>query len=610
MKGNGKSPREVYQRRREYFQRRLNQETSRYKRLSNGRLLTFLLGAAGAPYLYFFYRNLLLSLGVLGLTFLAFFWLVVRHNQAAAQKKYYGALLEINEEALQRLAGQWRLFPYKGEEFYDREHQYAADLDLFGQGSLFQWLNQAHTYMGRMRLQEFLTAPPAGAEEIARRQEGVRELAEKLNWRQIFQAQARLIAEKSRDPRPLYQWVQSKYPLYRQKWLQGLIKILPFITCTLVLFYFFQIITYHGPVSLLILQLLFLQWQKKERLEALNSVFLYKESLGIYAQMLKLLETERFNSPYLKEQQQQTLGRGQRASLKIKELERLADWISSRDNAFYLVINILLLWDYQCMVALERWKHSYGLELKKWLEALGEMEALSSLAGLAFDHPQWAWPQVVEGEPHLQAKALGHPLIGEEERVCNDLRVQNPAPILLITGSNMSGKSTLLRTAGINLVLAFAGAPVCAASFRCSPMKIYTSMRVGDNLEHNISSFYAELLRIKNVVDGAKRGERVFFLLDEIFKGTNSRDRHLGAKHLIRQLAKEGALGLVSTHDLELGELEKESGGQIKNYHFREYYEDGKLSFDYKLRPGISPTSNALYLIKLAGIEVDDLKLT
>lgn len=205
----------------------------------------------------------------------------------------------------------------------------------------------------------------------------------------------------------------------------------------------------------------------------------------------------------------------------------------------------------------------------------------------------------------FNAKSMAHPLLGDRA-VCNDLTLKKPSNIVLITGSNMSGKSTLLRTAGVNLVLAYAGAPVRAKKFSCSIMNIYTCMRISDNLEENISSFYGEILRIKGIVEACGRGEQVFFLLDEIFKGTNSIDRHLGAKILIKNLENGKTCGMVSTHDLELAEMEEESGGKIKNYHFKEYYEDGKIKFDYKLRTGVSTTRNALYLMKMAGIDIGE----
>ena len=229
--------------------------------------------------------------------------------------------------------------------------------------------------------------------------------------------------------------------------------------------------------------------------------------------------------------------------------------------------------------------------------------AVASLSIISFDNPHWAEPEFIKDKMAVNAKELAHPLLSES-RVSNNAELGLPQSILLITGSNMSGKSTFLRTIGINLVLAYAGAPVCAESFSCSIMNIYTCMRISDSLEKNISSFYAEIIRIKSIVSAAKRGESIFFLLDEIFKGTNSLDRHLGAETLINRLSKESALGLVSTHDIELGELENKNS-KIKNYNFQEYYKNDEIYFDYKLRAGVSTTRNAVYLMKLAGIEFE-----
>ena len=293
---------------------------------------------------------------------------------------------------------------------------------------------------------------------------------------------------------------------------------------------------------------------------------------------------------------------GLKASFQIKKLVKLVNLISDRKNIYYLPINILFLWDYQCLINLQRFKKASGDSLKSWLEVIGEMEALNSLSTIAYEHSDWAMPKFQGGSPIFKAKKLGHPLLGNK-RVYNDVLIERSQNVLLITGSNMSGKSTLLRTTGINLVLAYAGAPVCAEDFCCSIMDIYTCMRTSDNLEKNISSFYAELLRIKKLVSATEKKAPIFFLLDEIFKGTNSIDRHTGATVLVSKLSTENALGFVSTHDLELGEIEN-TNRRVKNYHLKEYYKDDKLFFDYKLRPGVSTTRNALYLMKMAGLEI------
>jgi DNA mismatch repair ATPase MutS len=321
--------------------------------------------------------------------------------------------------------------------------------------------------------------------------------------------------------------------------------------------------------------------------------------------MMKRFEKHNFKSSHIKKIKDGIKNKkGLEVFKQIDKLSSIIDSISNRRNLFYAFFNILALWDFQNIIALERWKQKSGHLLKKWFDALGKIEALASLAVIRFENPEWVMPSICEeNETILAAKDIGHPLL-TGKRIYNDFTIDNKIKVLLITGSNMSGKSTLLRTAGINLVLAYAGAPVCARWFQASLMEINTCMRVSDNLGENISSFYAEILRIKKIVTEADTGRRVFFLLDEIFKGTNSLDRHTGAKVLINKLCLTNSIGLVSTHDLELCELEREND-KIINYHFQEYYKDGRIYFDYKLRPGPSTTRNARYLMHLAGIDVD-----
>lgn len=321
--------------------------------------------------------------------------------------------------------------------------------------------------------------------------------------------------------------------------------------------------------------------------------------------MISMIEKKKFKSDLLKELQRKLTSKDDiKASQSIEKFVKIVDKISDRRNFFSLVLNIIFLWDFHLMIALDKWKREYGEHIEKWLKAIGEFEALSSLALVNFDYPERSFPKFNDDNLVLSAKGISHPLLPGKP-VTNDVQMGRNNRILLITGSNMSGKSTLLRTLGINLVLAYAGAPVSAESFNCSLMKIYTCMRISDNLEKNISSFYAEILRIKKIVKAVVSGETIFFLLDEIFKGTNSIDRHLGAETLIDRLSRENALGLVSTHDLELGSIE-DKNNNVKNYHFQEYYEDNDIHFDYKLKQGVSTTRNAIYLMKMAGIKFED----
>ncbi|MHB1654100.1 MAG: MutS family DNA mismatch repair protein [Desulfitobacteriaceae bacterium] len=597
--------REQYQKRKERYGRLLHKSTQAADRISNLRLAIFILGCGLGIALY---RTVYLSVGVLVAMAVVFVYLVIRHSRVLSVKRYAATLQAINDNFLKRLDGEWTSFTDIGEEFMDESHPYISDLDIFGQGSLYQWINSAQTFLGRRRLRDILTETPQDLEEIRQRQVAVRELAGNLAWRQRFMAEGILNAHKRVAPDPLLNWAGEINSFYLLTAVKVIFRLVPAVTILLLILYWAtSSVPFYWPLLGVVVQTFAIFSFSKDRSGALNAVFKHEGSIKVYDRMLRRLEEKGFQSDLLI--QYQSLLRNKKnhpAYRQVERLAKIADSIAYRGNAIFLFMNILTLWDYQCMIALENWKKDSGRFLSRWLQAVGEVEALASLAVIAHDYPDWAIPQIGEGAPFLVADSLGHPLL-TRERVSNDLTVRSPSGILLITGSNMSGKSTLLRTAGLNLVLAYAGAPVCATMFSCSLMRIYTCLRVSDDLEKSISSFYAELLRIKMIVGAAQNTNKpLFFLLDEIFKGTNSQDRHTGAKVLIRQLSKRGAAGLVSTHDLELGELERESGGKIKNYHFREYYQNNQIRFDYKLRPGIATTQNALYLIKLAGIEMDE----
>mgnify|MGYP001292906199 FL=1 len=596
-------PERVYARRREAFERLRERQRRAALRLSNGRLAAI---AAGLGFTVFLYRafGALAGLAAAVPFLILFAVLVGRHGRLTRRLRYTEALIALNRKGEAPVGGRWSEFPDNGTEFAGESHPYAADLDLFGQNSLFQWMSSAHTVRGRQALAAVLSAPPPETAEIRARQETVAELARTLGWRQRLEAEALMAADRLAPPEPLVEWARQSHPAYARPLVRYGALALPAVTLLVILLYFTGALPWQAPVACLAVHCLILRIGRDERSAALDAVFHQERQLSTYAAMLELLERRPFASPWLRERQSRLKSAGgETAFRQVRRLSRLAERISDRSNALFLVVNLVLLWEVHCMIALEDWKRESGRRLNAWLETLGEVEAASSLANIRFEHPDWATPTVLDGPAGLAARQMGHPLIGAE-RVCNDFTLAEPARVAVITGSNMSGKSTFLRTAGVNLVLAYAGAPVCAAQFTCGRLRLWTCMRVADSLEQRISSFYAEILRIKRIVEAARRGEPVFFLLDEIFKGTNSHDRHQGAKALITQLQQEGALGLVSTHDLELGDLERESGGRIENYHFREYYEEGEIRFDYKLRPGVSTTRNALHLIRLAGIQL------
>lgn len=610
MKGEDilRSSREEYGRRLEAYTKLLEKQTKRVNTTSILRLAVFVIGIAITGVLIYL-KYPYLSISSLLVTMIVFTLLVIQHRKFKDNKKYTETLIKINETSIKRTEGQWKEFKDSGEEFQDEEHNFSGDLDIFGRGSLFQWINSAVTHLGRISLKDRLTGFNDSIEEKYKIQEAVKELGSALGFRQKYMAEALMNKDNMNNTEVLFKWAGEKHERYKKTWLSIATKIMPLLPIgALLALILVPGFTYKVLLLAILINILFLFPTNVERQNVLSEVAEYKKSLESYYKMVRLIENKKFKSEYLNELKKRlTDSNGVKASKQLEELQKIISLISDRSNMFYIIINIIFVLDYQIMIRLENWKENNGKHLETWLKTIGEFEALSSISVISYENPKWVMPEFLKDIDKISAKGIGHPLLGEK-RVCNNFIMEKPAKILLITGSNMSGKSTLLRTIGINLVLSYAGAPVCAESFKCPVMKIYTCMRVSDNLEKNISSFYAELIRIRTIVDASKTDDKIFFLLDEIFKGTNSMDRHEGARVLITQLGSAGAMGLVSTHDLELGALENESGGRIKNYHFREYYEDDKIKFDYKLRQGVSTTRNALYLIKLAGIEVEDNK--
>lgn len=604
-----KSTKELYEKRKRVYDSLHQKQRTASDRLSNLRLLVILAGIAISVFLYLTHNFILLTCAVI-ITLVLFTYLVIKHEKLNENEVYSAALSGINESSVKRCIGEWTEFKDDGREFIDESHNFSYDLDIFGANSLFQFINTARTYFGRNKLYELLTDHPSDVSDILMRQKAIEELAIKYRWRQRFQAEGLIAQNRMNNPEDMISWVNESNSFFRKPWVSILVKILPAVTILLLLLaWTTEIIPKYIPVLALIFQYILLSVNRKERERSFRLAKKYREDIVVYYHMIKSFEKQKFSSDYLKNlQNNMRNSANQTAYLQTDKLSKIIGSLNNRGNAFYIVFNILTLWDYQNLIALEKWKGKSGAHLKTWLLAIGNVEALSSLSLLRFDNQDWVVPEFETSKGCIfEAKGMGHPLL-TGKRETNDLGILPPIKSILITGSNMSGKSTLLRAAGINLVLAYTGAPVCAEFFRVSLMELHTCMRVSDNLGKSISSFYAELLRIKTVVSEATEGKSVFYLLDEIFKGTNSRDRHSGAKVLVKKLCTTNSVGMVSTHDLELCELEQENKA-VRNYHFEEYYKDNRIYFDYKLRPGASKTRNAIFLMKMAGIEVEDINI-
>jgi hypothetical protein len=599
-----KAAKQIYEKRQESFGKLLKKQKKVERNISNLRLGIFAAGVGVVAFAYITHYYIIFA-AVFAILAGFFIYLAIFHERLIVRMKYTDLLFEINSASLKRMNGEWNKFADAGEDFVDDNHNYSGDLDIFGKNSLFQWINTAKTFIGREMLRDLVSGVIGDMDDVRERQEAVQELTAMLNWRQRFTAEGMVKAKKIYNPEELIAWGKESNQIFRKTWVIVVFRIFPIVTILLITAGFIMnIIPSYFPSTALLIQFGLVSYKVRERYRMFSIFENYNEDLRVYYKMLKLVEKRKFKSVLLNKIKDNIKNVAKsEAYRQVDKLSSIVDSISNRRNLFYMVFNTLTLWDFQSIIAFERWKQESGHLLKDWFDTVGRMEALASLAVIGFENPDWATPVICGGsQTVLDAKDLGHPLI-TLNRVHNDITIDGKAKVILVTGSNMSGKSTFLRTTGINLVLAYAGAPVCAKYFEASMMEICTCMRIKDNIEESISSFYAELLKIKKIVSESESGKRVFFLLDEIFRGTNSKDRHTGARVLINKLSLTNSIGLVSTHDLELCELEQEND-KIVNYNFREFYEDGKINFDYKLRLGPSTTRNALHLMRLAGIEV------
>lgn len=553
---------------------------------------------------YLLYRENNISLIILSTMFFVVIFLVLifYHNNIFEYKKRIDLLIDVNNKGLERINGNFICFEDNGSEYLDDEHPFINDLDIFGRNSLFQYINSTVTKGGRIELAKLLKKEKnLNKSEIKERQEAIMELGQKVIWRQKIIVEGNLKKSKDIDLFALINW--SKERESSSSFLRISI-VSTFISVTI--FSIYLILKGIIPASFLTLDFMVnffvIKILSKGIMKEIKLFESIKNSIYGYSKILRLIEDENFNSSYLKRLQKQLNNDALSCKEEMGRLSRILDWAGdSRYNAYYLILNILIFLDVFLIRNLEKWRERNGKNLKEWLEVMHEIDALSSISNLAFENENWTYPAVLDNS-EIDGVNIGHPLLGKKA-IKNTFSLMREQKAALITGSNMSGKSTFLRTIGVNLVLSYIGAPVCADKFSCGIMNIYTCMRTKDNLEESISSFYAEILRIKILIEACKKGEKIFFLLDEIFKGTNSKDRHTGAIVLIKQLIKYGGTGLVSTHDLELCDLEKENKSII-NYNFREFYENDKIKFDYTLRKGKSETQNAIHLMKLAGINL------
>jgi hypothetical protein len=598
------SPAVEYQARLQHFQAEGKALQRRHRWMGNARLLVF------AAMMFLGVRNLWRdspSLYWAGAFLVLFIWLVVLHRRILGAKNRAGRAVGFYQHGQARIEDRWAGQGDNGATLAIADHIYSDDLDILGDGSLFQLLCVARSTMGKQCLANWLLHP-ASLGEINLRQEAVRELATKVNLREDLALAGESEVIKA-DAAKLLRWVEASVDLDYRRWLPWTLACAALSVAALgFLFWTFlyQGVAFWSPfVFTLIINgsVIFLLRHRLETLFA--GLDQASHNLDSLADLLLRLEAESFSSPRLQALQKTLFVNGHRASACIAKLDTITDLDESRHNTIVQMINLPLLYSVHVALGLQRWRTRYGAHVAQWLQTVGEVEALLSLAAYSYEHPEDPFPQLcAEGSPVMfRGQALGHPLLTAANCVRNDLEMGTKSQVILVSGSNMSGKSTLLRVVGTNTVLAMAGGTVRAHSLSLSPLAIGASMRISDSLQKGVSHFYAEIKRIRQVVDLSSGGS-LLFLFDEILQGTNSHDRNIGAHGVLQTLLKNGALGLVTTHDLALTALAEQFPGKVLNVHFQEKLASGKLSFDYQLRQGVVTTSNGIELMRSIGLDV------
>ena len=554
----------------------------------------------------------------------AFIALVIAHDKAIAAKQRFERAASFYERGLARLEDRWAGSGANWEKFRDPHHPYADDLDILGDASLFQLLCSAGTAGGEAKLASWLLSA-ANRDEIISRQDAVGELRPRLDLREDLAVLGQSL-DSHYDAARLSEWAQGS-PVAFSAWERLAAPVLAVLTTIALLVSFPSLL--RGVISMthpqlaaslaespllafgslpflvmVIIQMAF-AWHLSRRVNlVVTGVERAGGDLSLISGILERMERETFTSPRLVSLRGRLQSEGDPPSKRIARLNRLIDLLESRRNQFFFPIAALWLWTTQLAFAIERWRSQSGESVTMWIDSVSEFEALGSFAAWSWEHPSYPFPRIIETGPAIEGSAVGHPLIPAKRRVDNDIALGSGTSLLLVSGSNMSGKSTMLRTVGTNTALALAGAPVCAGSLSVSPMQIGASIRINDSLQEGSSRFYAEISRLKQIVELGRSGAPLLFLLDEILHGTNSHDRRIGAEAVIRSLIELGAIGLVTTHDLALARIADQPELHARNVHFEDHMEAGRMAFDYRMQPGVVEKSNALALMRAVGLDV------
>jgi hypothetical protein len=536
------------------------------------------------------------------LALLGFAALVVLHDRARGLLRRASRAAAFYADGLARLELRFAGRGRPGEHHRDSEHPYADHLDLFGTGSLYELLSRAKTRAGERLLARWLREPAEPA-EIRARQQSVRELTPRLDLREELAILGPELSDAS-DPDALDRFGAAPPRLGARdprRWLAALLAPFALATLSLALFTELGFAPFLGVALLEAAVALPLRPHVRAVQHELGSAL---EKLTLLSELLRRLEREHPAAPRLRELRERLHAQGRPPSLEIRSLRRRVELLDARRNQLFAPLTPLLLWSTQLAFSIEAWRARAGPRLAGWLETVGELEALLDLAAHAYEHPKDVFPEIVERGPLYEARALGHPLLTEQLCVRNDLSLGPDCALQVVSGSNMSGKSTWLRAVGTNAVLALAGAPVRAAELRISPLALGATLRIEDSLQDGRSRFFAEILGLRRIVERTRGPLPVLFLLDEVLAGTNSHDRRIGAAAVVRGLLATGAIGLVTTHDLALCEIVDALAPRARNVHFADDLREGEIEFDYRLRDGVVQRSNALALMRAVGLDV------
>jgi hypothetical protein len=531
-----------------------------------------------------------------------FVFIAAYHSRILRARDLAKRAIAFYHNGVARIEDRWAGTGQTGERFNDPHHVYAADLDLFGKASLFELLSTARTRMGEETLAEWLLTPSA-VDQIKERHSAVRELSDQLDLREDLA----ILGEDASVgvfPEALLRWAEAPNKMKPQwiPWLAASLSVSAVLGAVI-----WGILGIATPFILIVLIEAVIAYRLRKPLEEL--LHGSEQALGdltLLSGVLARLEQHGFRAPRLQSLQAELSSDQIAGSHAVARLRTIVDLIHSRHNMIVGIVNVPLMYSVQVGFAAERWRHAHGRAVRSWLRGIGEIEAVVCFANYSYEHPHDPFPEFIQdGTALFEGTEIGHPLVPAARCVRNDVRLADGKRVFLVSGSNMSGKSTLLRTVGVNAVLAMAGAPVRAQGLRLTALQVGASIRVNDSLQDGSSRFYAEITRLRKLFDLASDGgPSLLFLLDELLQGTNSNDRRIGAEGIVHALLNREAIGLVSTHDLALAEIGGSLHGQLYNVHFQEEFENGRMNFDYKLRAGVVTKSNGLALMRSIGLDV------